>query len=232
MSSKKKSMKSDRKAFVKSESNEDIWDDRLLMKAYEQAIQLNNADVAKSIAADTNKKSTTIIPSQASNMSTSDDGDDTFKVGDYVRATYNVDNIDYEAQIVSIDDENDVCVVKFIGYDNEQTVRIVDLVSSWGEEEQQKQELDAATEEPVDDGDDDVYPKELYRNCDLQKNSLPIPPIPPMPPALKDSLGEQETEHFSAMLMSWYMSGYYTGLYQGHKEAKQQQKNKKSLKRK
>lgn len=207
-----------------------------MIKAYEQAIQIQSADVAKSIAADTNKKIIK-MPSDM-NTSESDDGGYTFKVGDYVRATYDVDNIDYEAQIISIDEENDMCEVRFIGYDNEQTVRLVDLVDSWGEEEQQKQELEAAAEGATKDGDDNEYPKELYRNNALKRNSLPIPPIPPMPPALSESIGGQESEHFSAMLMSWYMSGYYTGLYQGHKEAKQQQqqqqqnKNKKSLKRK
>lgn len=152
-----------------------------------------------------------------------------------MRATYQEDNIDYEAQIISIDDSQSTCVVKFIGYDNEQTVRLMDLVDSWGVEEQQKQGTEAAADadESNDDIEDSFYPQEIYRNENLIQNSLPTPPMPPMPPMLKDSIGE-DTEHFSAMLMSWYMSGYYRGLYQGHKLAKQQQQqhSKKSLKRK
>lgn len=219
--------------------NDDIWDDRLLIKAYEQAIQLQSSDVAKSIAENTNKKFAA-NQSQTSNVTAETDVDSesgtAFKVGDFVRATYREDNIDYEAQIVSIDDSEGACVVKFIGYDNEQTVRLMDLVDSWGAEEQQKQETEAAADadESNDDNDDSLYPQEIYRNDNLLHNSLPTPPMPPMPPMLKDSLGE-DTEHFSAMLMSWYMSGYYTGLYQGHKLAKQQQqqqRSKKSLKRK
>ncbi|XP_055305847.1 survival motor neuron protein [Sitodiplosis mosellana] len=269
--SKKKSTKSASKPVIKNESIDEIWDDRLLIKTYELAVKLQNSDVAKSIASDTNKKtasserhlfvradtssdddlvqSNTLAEGVASGtskrsvslqqyMSTDDETDQngTYKVGDYVRATYDVDNIDYEAQIISIDEENDECVVKFIGYDNEQSVRLVDLVDSWGEEEQQKQELEAAAdvEESVGDSEDYNYPKEVYRNDDLHNSPLPMPPIPPMPPMLKESLGD-ESEHFSAMLMSWYMSGYYTGLYQGHKLAKQQQQqqqSKKSLKRK
>lgn len=215
--------------------NDDIWDDKLLIRAYEQAIQLQSSDVAKSIAEHTNKKSA--ANQSQSSMTIADDASSevstTFKVGDFVRATYNEDNIDYEAQILSIDETNDTCVVKFIGYDNEQTVRLVDLVESWGAEEQQKQEMKAAVdaEESNDDNDDSFYPREIYRSNNLPQNSLPIPPMPPIPPMLKDSLGD-DTEHFSAMLMSWYMSGYYTGLYQGHKLAKQQQQNKKCLKRK
>lgn len=219
--------------------NDDIWDDRLLIRAYEQAIQLQNSDVAKSIAQHTNKKSGADQSHPTMTVADDVDGDASsapLKVGDFVRATYNEDNVDYEAQIISIDEDNETCVVKFIGYDNEQTVRLVDLVNSWGAEEQQKQEIEATVdaEEPIEDNDDSLYPREIYRNSNLLRNSLPTPPMPPMPPMLKESLGE-DTEHFSAMLMSWYMSGYYTGLYQGHKIAKQQQQqqqNKKSLKRK
>lgn len=214
---------------------DDIWDDRLLIKAYEQAIQLQSSDVAKSVAENTNKKSS---QSQSSQMPADDvdsEPSTTFKVGDFVRATYHEDNIDYEAKIVSIDENDGTCVVKFIGYDNEQTVRLMDLVDSWGAEEQYKQGTEAAAadaDELNDDNDDSFYPREIYRNSNLLQNSLPTPPMPPMPPMLKDSFGE-DTEHFSAMLMSWYMSGYYTGLYQGHKLAKQQQQqSKRSLKRK
>lgn len=215
-----------------NESNDDIWDDRLLITAYEQAIKLQSSDIAKSIAFETNKKpsSSQTLPSK---MSTDSETEETrtYKIGDCVRATYATDNIDYEAKIIRIDEESGDCVVRFIGYDNEQTVRMVDLVDSWGEDEQQKQEVEAAADESNDDSEDCSYPKEIYRNHNLSTNSLPIPPMPPMPPMLQEALGD-ESEHFSAMLMSWYMSGYYTGLYQGHKLAAQQKSNKKSLKRK
>lgn len=189
--------------------------------------------MAKSIANDTNKRMASSQPHTSSDMSTKSDESDQhitlYKVGDYVRATYHSDNIDYEAQVVSINEDIGECVIKFIGYDNEQTVRLVDLVDSWGEEEQQKQELEAAADVEESNDDSEDYPQEVYRNDDLQKSPFPMPPIPPMPPMLKDSLGD-DSEHFSAMLMSWYMSGYYTGLFQGHKLAKQQ--NKKLFKRK
>lgn len=218
---------------VQNESTDDIWDDRLLIAAYEQAIQLQSSDIAKSIANGTNKKPSSSQAIPISSMSTDSEAEEmrTFKTGDFVRATYDADNIDYEAEIKSIDEDAGNCVVRFIGYDNEQTVRLVDLVDSWGEQERQKQDVEAAeVEESNDESGECAYPKEIYRNHGLCTNSLPTPPMPPLPPSLQESLGE-ESEHFSAMLMSWYMSGYYTGLYQGHKLATQQ-KNKKSLKRK
>lgn len=228
------SQKSNAKPSIQSGNNDDdIWDDRLLMKAYEQAINLTGSDLAKNIASNTNK--VPILP-QPSDVNANDDASEEsnqFKVGDIVRATYDADNIDYEARIISIDEESGDCIIRFIGYENEQTVRLVDLVDSWGEHEQQKQQFEAAAVDAETDcsnvDSEDNLPRELYRNNDLH-SSLPMPPIPPLPPMLKASL-EDESEHFSAMLMAWYMSGYYTGLYQGHKLAKEQQK-KKSSKRK
>lgn len=198
---------------------------------------MENSDVAKSIANDTNKNTALNQPKMSSDLSKEGDvvnGNDSFKVGDQVRATYRVDNRDYEAEIIEIK-KNGMCVVKFIGYENEQNVRMVDLVDSWGAEQQEAQKLQAAIEaaEEATDGDSEesIYPKEIYRNDNVRNSSIPAPPIPPMPPMLRESLGE-DSEHFSAMLMSWYMSGYYTGFYQGHKVAKQQkQPNKKSFKR-
>lgn len=224
--------KSDAKTAIQNANSDDIWDDRLLISAYEKAIHLTGSEIAKDIASDTNKMP--FLP-QSSDTSANDDASEEtnqFKVGDIVRATYDVDHIDYEARIISIDEESGDCIIRFIGYENEQTVRLVDLVNTWGEQEQQKQEFEAAATAETDSSNvdsDDTYPRELYRNNDLQ-TSLPVPPLPPLPPTLKASLDE-ESEHFSAMLMSWYMSGYYTGLYQGHKLAKEQQK-KKSSKRK
>lgn len=220
--------KSDESPATRNATDDNIWNDRLLINAYETAIQLSSTDIAKNIAAGTNKSSMY----QPCDMSAEDDDSDIpFKVGDFVRATYDVDDLDYEAKIISIDDECGDCIVRFIGYENEQTVRLVDLVGSWGEQEQQKQELEAAAVEANDANvdSDDNYPKEIYRNNDYQ-SSLPVPPIPPLPPMLRESFGD-DSEHFSAMLMSWYMSGYYTGLYQGRKIAKEQQ-NKRSSKRK
>lgn len=206
-------------------------DDDLLVAAYEQAVQLTNSDVAKFLATDTNKKEFLTEPN-TSKMSEDESEDNTaYQVGDYVRATYNVDQIDYEAEIISIDADNINCVVRFIGYENEQTVALADLVDSWGDEEQCKQAWSAA----ADDNEDGCDQSEENARLPLQndkswKTSLPLPPKPPMPPMLMQSLG-QESEHFSAMMMSWFMSGYYTGLYQGHKQAMEQQ-SKKSSKRK
>lgn len=191
-----------------------------MIKAYEKAIQLQNSDVAKTLASDTNKCS----QPEASDSEASDSNKG-FKVGDLVRATYDVDGLDYEAEIKSIDDGAGACVVKYIGYNNEQTVRLEDLIDSWGEEERNKQHQDAAEAASDVDADADEnnvdcpVGQTIFENPFAPKQSTSFPPMPPMPPMINE-MNTDEAEHFSAMLMSWYMSGYYTGLYQGHRMAK------------
>lgn len=146
-----------------------------------------------------------------------------YKIGDFVRATYDVDGIDYEAEIIAVHDDNDECLIRYIGYENEQTVKLADLVDSWGGDEREKQRIAAAEVADEDEEDDsDLEPNELFRKN--VKSNLPMPPMPPMPPMLANSL-EQESEDFSAMLMAWYMSGYYTGFYQGRRVARLEQQN-------
>lgn len=209
------------------DSEENIWDDTLLIKAYEQSIKLQQAEMAKRLARATNKKSS----ENSESANDDEDGEDeqssveNFQVGDFVRATYNADGIDYEAEIISIDDNSD-CHIKFIGYENEQFVAMTDLLPSWGADERTKQTIEAAD---VAAADDDEYNETNGVEPTVQQfntfnthqfgSLLQPPPPPPMPPMLSEMT--EDSEHLSAMLMAWYMSGYYTGLYQGHKMSKQ-----------
>lgn len=196
-------------------SNADIWDDTLLIKAYDESLKLAKEEVAKRIARSTNK--------QKSNDVDGDDGEDgsvskqsqgQYKIGDYVRATYE-DGLDYEAKIISIDAEKENCVVRFIGYDNEETVDLNNLLSSWGKNVRKKQMRTAAND--LAGGTENKRNAPMsFPNCSVP-DSVPIPLLPPIPPMLNDTT--EDSENMSAMLMSWYMSGYYTGYYQGQKDA-------------
>ena len=77
-------------------THDDIWDDSLLIKAYEESIKLEKEQVAKRLAMATNKKK---VSSEESEESEETD----FVVGDHVRSTYE-DGVDYEAEIISIDE--------------------------------------------------------------------------------------------------------------------------------
>lgn len=153
-----------------------------------------------------------------------------YKVGDYVRATYE-DGIDYEAKIISMDDIARTCVLKYIGYENVQEVLICDLVASWGKKARRLQfakaklEQDANAEEAVNARapSSGKAPKKTKTRLNMSS----IPPPPPIPPMLTAAQSAEDSEHLSAMLMSWYMSGYYTGVYQGMQMAKSDYKGKK-----
>ncbi|CAO1440521.1 unnamed protein product [Diamesa tonsa] len=194
-------------------THDDIWDDSLLIKAYEESIKLEKEQVAKRLAMATNKKK---VSSEESEESEESD----FVVGDHVRSTYE-DGVDYEAEIISID-EDGMCFIRFIGYENEDTVKLEDLIASWGEEAREEQKILAEADQTPSSEQEDDHAAEFHKfvvnksHRNFSSNSLPVPPMPPMPPAMFDNTGD--SEYLSAMLMSWYMSGYYTGLYHGQKQ--------------
>ncbi|XP_055380694.1 survival motor neuron protein isoform X2 [Condylostylus longicornis] len=191
-------------------SDSDIWDDTLLIKAYDNSAKLAKSEIAKRIASATNssdRNSKQNQPNQSAECVS-------YNIGDYVRATYE-DEMDYEAKIIAIDRETKKCTIRYIGYDNEQDVSICDLVPSWGKKARKIQFAKAKN--------DKGHRKKERINVSLPNYNLPPPP--PIPPMLNEL--NEDSENISAMLMSWYMSGYYTGLYQGQKMVKSKLKHKK-----
>lgn len=207
-------------------------------------MRLAKEEVAKRIASSTNKGATSKKKDEPTESSTSNDttktNEEVFKVGDFCRATYEEDGVDYEAKIIENDPITNKFVIKYIGYENEEIKNGLSLLPSWGKKfrKQQKSEAKAAKGESgsVVSMDADVGQVLFDRNkaADSKQlkdkaqkvpcgypigNNIMFPPPPPMPPMLNDNL--EDAEHLSAMLMSWYMSGYYTGLYQGQKLAEQ-----------
>uniref|UniRef100_A0A1A9X0A8 Tudor domain-containing protein n=1 Tax=Glossina brevipalpis TaxID=37001 RepID=A0A1A9X0A8_9MUSC len=197
-----------------AEKVEDPWDDTLLIKAYDYSIKLAREELARRIALSTSKfsnnaddasKSTSEVEELMYNVS-----EMKFKVGDYVRATYE-DGKDYEAKILSINSKTGTCILKYIGYDNQQEVRINDLVPSWGKKVRRLQFAKSKIDESLNDFPkiNSSVEKNLKKGSD-KKNAITVPPPPPIPPMLTTDSKSEDSEHLSAMLMSWYMSGYYT----------------------
>lgn len=264
------------------QSTDDIWDDTLIIRKYEESLAMVKEEVAKRLAMRTNKKaaqakavvkseqlaeagpSSSALPATASSSqeakqdeeessgvegSTGGGGGEekgavetggkpVYKVGDYCRATYEDDGVDYEAKIMAIGKNQDA-LIRFIGYNNEQTATLDDLVPSWGRKSRRKQREDAAEEAAEADSHrmeiSDDEEKLTKKASKIRINygpgfpaqtsaafgagmgaSFMVPPPPPMPPMLEHE-DDLESENLSAMLMSWYMSGYYTGLYHGQK---------------
>lgn len=210
------------------EGQNDAWDDTLLIKAYDDSIKLVREELACRIASSTNKDA-----SHSSNDNLNSHGiemvktKNEYQVGDYVRATYD-DGKDYEAIILEIDTRSGTCLLKYIGYENEQNTPLDNLIPSWGKKARRLQFAKSKfedTEEMVKEDKAGIKTPKRNKTSSLKT----IPPPPPMPPMLSDTQNCEDSEHLSAMLMSWYMSGYYTGVYQGMQIAKSKSasKNKK-----
>lgn len=138
-----------------------------------------------------------------------------YKAGDHVRATYYVDGIDYEATVVSIDLDKRTCIVHFIGYENEEEVKIDNLVASWGKKARRQQIANAkSAEEQPTTANSNMNSNSPFRKAGVPGCPTVLPP-PPIPPDFGQLLGKENVKLMSAMLVSWYMTGYYTGVYQG-----------------
>lgn len=218
-----------------------VWDDSILIRAYDDSLKLAEGEVAKRIAKETNDKNAISVTKTESKAPVRR----RYQIGSFVRCTW-IDNIDYEGSIIDINEEEEQCLVRFIGYHNDKWYDIDDMCPSWGKKARRKQ-LEEAENLQYDEADmDDIIEveqgnyesqthSELLKEKSKETNvplrdeknteqgyfklpNLPLPPMPPMPPMLESMTDEAQA--FSAMLMSWYMNGYYTGLYQGKIQAK------------
>lgn len=115
-----------------------------------------------------------------SSESSSEASTEVFKVGDFVRSTFADDGVDYEAEVLAVN-ENETCLIRYIGYGNEERVKMEELVASWGPEAREEQRILSEADQQGSSGE----------NCDHQdgllsfvaskaqgfQNSLPIPPM-------------------------------------------------------
>ena len=150
----------------------------MLIKAYEESIRLQKEEVAKEIAMKTNTKRHKSENSESESSSASVPVED-FKVGAFVRSTYE-DGVDYEAEILSID-ENGTALIKFIGYGNEERVKLEDLIASWGLEAREEQKLLAEADNPsnlLEEDQEGLHQFVLNKTKqNVMNGKLPIPPM-------------------------------------------------------
>lgn len=124
----------------------------------------------------TNSKRSKSENSESESSSTELDLKD-LKVGDFVRCTYE-DGVDYEAEIISIN-ENGNAHVKYIGYGNEERVKLEDLVASWGLEAREEQKLLAEADAPNNpmEADQEGLHQFVLNKTNGMGAKLPIPPM-------------------------------------------------------
>ncbi|KAH8302088.1 hypothetical protein KR044_002695 [Drosophila immigrans] len=207
--------------------DKDAWDDTLLVKAYDDSVNLARETLARRIADSTNRR-----PESEADDSEKPEEQKPFKVGDFARATY-TDGLDYEGTVVSMDEQAESCILRYVGYENEQEIALSELLPSWGADarrlQQKAAKKDAETEEPAQRATS-------FKKSTVAKGKQPsgsrasglnMPPMPLVPPMFSPSssgVDGEPDQDFVAMLTAWYMSGYYTGLYQGKKEGSAKKK--------
>lgn len=159
---------------LKSE-HEDIWDDTLLIKAYDESVRLQKEEVAKQLAMKTNKKQKSDEEEDSSGSSSS--SAEEYKVGDFVRSTFAEDGVDYEAEIVAMT-ENGTCTIRYIGYGNQERVKAEELVASWGPEAREEQRILAEADQQAtsEDHNEELHQFVVNKSQGF-RNSLPIPPM-------------------------------------------------------
>ncbi|XP_057338976.1 survival motor neuron protein [Microplitis mediator] len=226
---------------------DDVWDDSILIKAYDRAVSLAKEEVAKGLSIETtNTYRKNSAKHRDSRDSLSDDLVNKWTVGSQCRAIYSVDGQAYEATILKIFKDSKTCLVKFLGYGNTEKVELSSLYESDGMENQlgyeQMSTSDTAScsnvkysnanyEQVKNEYNEEKMTFETgnqHQQPSFPSSSLSfdgIPPPPPIPPQLMDRLPKNDTDALSSMLMSWYISGFHTGYYHGIKQGQKSKKN-------
>ncbi|CAH1637453.1 unnamed protein product [Spodoptera littoralis] len=151
--------------------DDDQWDDKKLNDAYDKAVRIANVEVAKRVAMSTNtqgstndptfspkkeklatkpaKKKATILSANTNGIADDKPKEMRWKPSMPCRLVYAEDGLEYEAVIVRIVDDND-CVVKYLGYDNQELVSIDSLKQSLGKDARAQQIKDARRDQTED----------------------------------------------------------------------------------
>nr|XP_046917303.1 survival motor neuron protein-like [Dermatophagoides farinae] len=159
-----------------------------------------------------------------------------WKQGDYCRLIYSEDNNEYEAQIIDLNYSNDLCFIRYIGYENEEWRQLSELKPSAGNYFRDRQ-----TQMAINDGyysgggsvqfeqngnDKEYNDYHPASNEFMTGTSRIIPPPPPffgLNPSTSTTTDNQsimmnEEDTLASMLMSWYMTGYHTGYFQAQRD--------------
>lgn len=148
-----------------SESEEDTtesaWDDKKLTDAYDKALKIANAEVAKRVAMSTNSRnvskegrdhesSKNKKDKVTSKRNSSKKKEIQWKVGMPCRSVYEGDGLEYEAFVLRIINDEE-CIVRYLGYENSEVVPINTLKPTTGNEARTLQ-IEQALLERADDG--------------------------------------------------------------------------------
>jgi len=237
-----------KRAATCSESEDDVWDDTALIKAYDRAVNRVNQKLMDSKSDNNQRTSNNSKPKKSDDSALestqrqpNSNDNNAWRCGQYCRTVYNEDGIEYESQIISINEENNTCVVKYVGYGNEEEKSLNDLKPSLGKRTRKIQSQNINNTNSDTDNDinestnkitnDSKQNKPTNRvdssstsswfmpsNSQTDQKNSTQPIVPPPLPFSPDSQIPEDDESLASMLMSWYMSGYHTGYYRALKQ--------------
>ncbi|WAR00621.1 SMN-like protein [Mya arenaria] len=111
------------------EEEEDIWDDTALIKAYDEAVSLvkmkvaeQNGEVTPEVGATAGGKT-----KKKKNKKKQRQQNKPLTIGSLCRARYTEDGCNYDAEIISIDNDAGTCVVRYLNYGNEEEQELAKL---------------------------------------------------------------------------------------------------------
>lgn len=195
-------------------NDDQMWDDSLLIDMYEKSQkkinealfkkQLNDQENDQLVNKTNDKKLKNKNQKKNSKCSVNNNTQE-WKSGDFCRLVYLEDNVEYEAQILSINSEEKTCHICYIGYENEELRLLSDLKASAGANARKLQAKMA-----------EIGKKEDKKFSSETSSIIP----PPAPFFLENGSSYNEDDALASMLMSWYMAGYHTGYYQAQKDFK------------
>ncbi|XP_068622498.1 survival motor neuron protein [Battus philenor] len=141
-------------------AEEDVWDDRKLNDAYDKALKIANAEVAKRLAMSTNTQHMIKLSLEKDQSKTKKETQDQpvknekktvqWKAGMPCRAIYEGDGQEYEAFVLRLINDKE-CIVRFLGYENSEIVAISSLKQTLGKNERTRQ-IQQALCDKEDDG--------------------------------------------------------------------------------
>ncbi|XP_034944844.1 survival motor neuron protein [Chelonus insularis] len=208
----------------------DVWDDSVLIKAYDKAVSLAKEEVAKRLSINTNHTNQydqkKYYPASATEKK--------WVVGSHCRAVYSLDGRMYEAIIIKIFHDIDKCLVKFVGYGNIEKVELSSLYTSRDIKSSLEQHVTSVSSTDISkqhnankqnnndragnrhSTNDDIHSYYKSFSSNLSATSeFEMPTAPPLPPQILTQLPINSSDALSSMLMSWYISGFHTGYYHG-----------------
>ncbi|XP_022333779.2 survival motor neuron protein-like [Crassostrea virginica] len=128
-----------------SDSENDLWDDTALIKAYDNAISLVKAQIKKDQGlTDEEKPETTNKKHKSGKRKKRHRKKKQWKAGDQCRAVFSEDGLVYDAEILSVDQQAGTCVVRYRGYGNEEEHILDNLKPAPGRRPRSQQKMSDA----------------------------------------------------------------------------------------